>query len=194
MGLRRLPGLAEVQAGVQRPHRRIPPSSRSTTIGTTRSCRSSPPTRFTRAATSSWSSWRTSIRRAGARSRAVRTSITPPEGGIARDRSAALLQRPQPRQGAETRPLRPRAPRDAVVHDRVLARLVRPLRQPRRQALPRGRTRQLEHPRQRRRRPQFLHAHGGSNFETWNDDSGAASYDYGAAIGSAATCARSTSG
>jgi hypothetical protein len=29
----------------------------------------------------------------------------------------------------------------------------------------------------------FYMLHGGSNFETWNDDSGAASYDYGAAIG-----------
>jgi len=29
----------------------------------------------------------------------------------------------------------------------------------------------------------FYMAHGGTNFDTWNDDSGAASYDYGAAIG-----------
>ena len=29
----------------------------------------------------------------------------------------------------------------------------------------------------------FYMLHGGTNFETWNDDSGAASYDYGAAIG-----------
>ena len=29
----------------------------------------------------------------------------------------------------------------------------------------------------------FYMLHGGSNFETWNDNSGAASYDYGAAIG-----------
>lgn len=29
----------------------------------------------------------------------------------------------------------------------------------------------------------FYMLHGGSNFDTWNDDSGAASYDYGAAIG-----------
>ncbi len=27
--------------------------------------------------------------------------------------------------------------------------------------------------------------HGGNNFDTWNDPSGAASYDYGAAIGQA---------
>ena len=31
----------------------------------------------------------------------------------------------------------------------------------------------------------FYMAHGGTNFETWNDNSGAASYDYGAAIGQA---------
>ncbi len=31
----------------------------------------------------------------------------------------------------------------------------------------------------------FYMAHGGTNFDTWNDDSGAASYDYGAAIGQA---------
>jgi beta-galactosidase len=31
----------------------------------------------------------------------------------------------------------------------------------------------------------FYMLHGGSNFETWNDPSGAASYDYGAAIGQA---------
>ena len=31
----------------------------------------------------------------------------------------------------------------------------------------------------------FYMLHGGSNFETWNDDSGAASYDYGGAIGQA---------
>ena len=29
----------------------------------------------------------------------------------------------------------------------------------------------------------FYMLHGGTNFDTWNDDSGAASYDYGAAIG-----------
>ena len=29
----------------------------------------------------------------------------------------------------------------------------------------------------------FYMLHSGTNFETWNDDSGAASYDYGAAIG-----------
>ena len=31
----------------------------------------------------------------------------------------------------------------------------------------------------------FYMLHGGTNFETWNDPSGAASYDYGAAIGQA---------
>ena len=31
----------------------------------------------------------------------------------------------------------------------------------------------------------FYMLHGGTNFDTWNDDSGAASYDYGAAIGQA---------
>ena len=31
----------------------------------------------------------------------------------------------------------------------------------------------------------FYMLHGGTNFETWNDNSGAASYDYGAAIGQA---------
>ena len=105
------------------------------------------------------------------------------KGPFAGNRGAVFLQWPEPRARAHAR--QSRGPHDALVQQRVLARLVRSLWQFGHQAFSRGRARQLEILAGGGAGHNFYMLHGGTNFETWNDDSGAASYDYGAAIGQA---------